>query len=336
MPQNRDGLIRYGDGTNYQKAYVHGLFDEDTGNEITPDKIGVLSGFTLSQGNIVDAVNRLNDKVAFKKSTVFYVDSSSSKGGDGSPENPFNDINDALKEVQGGKYTIFLKGGKTYTVDNIYNLYNTNLTILMWGNFPSTYGDDKSFYSFFNPEYEVLMPLMKFSTKDTYFGDLNDTLEETFGFALFNSTITFIRVKIETSTYSKLGLNNVKLRSVWRGVIRRADNSAGTANFYDCIVDIKDSDLIRITTGTQHINMSFYFTIIRTKLKLSEFSSPETKPFHLPYLISCEEGNIILTFVGMKITDSDGAQVPLKEIIKGIKRYSNNIPMNVLSNVDLS
>ena len=224
-----------------------------------------------------------------------YVDpTNGSDGNDGSPDAPVQTLWKAVEIIPpGGVGEIILRGDISIQ-QNIF--LNGKTLIIRRENLPAIKDENNPWIS-----HQII------DEENNY----------TSGFSPYRGgTIFFHGVNIRTvSSSNTLG--------IWEGFIKRTDNAFCRIGFFNSIIEVNTSSLIRIAAGpTGLTEISLYGTEVR-KLDTS-----------YPVL---NEGNspIYLKVGTTTFTDSSGNTLTWDNFVKNILRDSNGVPLNVIANISI-
>ena len=139
----------------------------------------------------------------------------------------------------------------------------------------------------------------------------------TSGFSPYRGgAIFFFGVNIRTvSSSNPLG--------IWEGFIKRADNAYCIVTFFNSIIEVNSSSLVRIAAGpTGLTEISLYGTDVR---RLSD-----------AYPVFNEGNSPICLKIGTTtFTDGSGNSLTWDNFVKNILRDSNGAPLNVIANISI-
>jgi hypothetical protein len=239
---------------------------------------------------------------------TFYVDAEN--GDDNNPgteDAPFKTIEKAVNSVPNGGYGLIKLFKQTHYISNSLDLKTK--TILF-----QSYGYDRDNLS-----------NNAWIENTTYIStDLSGNQSySTTGFSSKFSCIHFNYVNIRTTN---LPDTNLPL-SIWEGVIHRADSSSIHVTFFSSIIELGDTDLIRIPTGAHGLLHIYMYNCSVSQKGVNRQA----------YLLVNEAGNVSFSSYNNTFTLADGSSGTIGQLISGqiVRDASTNIPLNFLTNFSL-
>ncbi|ADV47022.1 hypothetical protein [Nitratifractor salsuginis] len=232
---------------------------------------------------------------------TFYVDAANgSDDNDGSSGTPFQTIKKACDSVPvGGHGRIVLREKQTHYIAEGIVTTNKILEFATW--MEQSDSNDNAWI-------------------ENIPSDDGNGNTRTTGFIQKGGCHIFGNVNIRTANYAD-GTTGL---SIIEGLYRRADNGTYNTMFYDCAIELGDTNLIHVPTGPNATTHAYLYGSEITR----------NGPNRDAYLIQNDAGSIVVNTHASSYKLSDGSDGSLVDFVAGqIVKDANGVPLNIVSNV---
>jgi len=244
--------------------------------------------------NIAKFTASVAGSIRAESSKTIYVDNSITEN----TSTTFKTIKEAVESLPVNCFsTIYLKKGQTHLITD--NIYTAGRVIKFQTHNISNVLEDNAWIE-----------------------NISYGSNETKGFYQQGGKISFYKVNLRTASLSDV---NASL-SIWEGLFKRDDMLGIKAVFYSSIIEISDTNLIRVASGS-HTMTDLYFYSCQIKQIGNNRNG---------LILFSEIGNVSCSVSSVSIVLKDGTTGNMKDMIGGqIVRDLNGIPLNYVTNFDL-